>query len=432
MLEPGEPPRRDRHTTAANWLAPPGNRWAVWHVRELAPTQAVSRGQGAVVPLRRRVDPPDVGAVPVNRAGGTTGTVAQVLADTFTDAFLVLQDGDLVAEEYAAGGGPDQVHAVMSVSKSLVGCVAGILADRGVLALEGQVTDHVPELGESGYAGATVRDVLDMRSGVRFVEDYTNPRGDLGRMSRWVLARGRLHDEGLYSFLTTLTADGAHGGPFRYRSCETDVLGWVCERAGGDRIADLVSELVWSRLGAEHDGGWTCDRRGTAIHDGGFSATARDVARFGLLLLDGGTVSHERGERTPVLPPWWLRQAWTPDTDLREAFRASPAEAGFPGGWYRSQLWFRPGAVGDVLLCLGIHGQLLYVCPRTRTVCVKLSSWPSAQHPALLHDTVQACDAIAGALSGQGGSTRRSGAPGVITGQSRRGSRSRGGGGSLA
>jgi CubicO group peptidase (beta-lactamase class C family) len=427
MLEPGEPPRRDRHVTAANWLAPPGNRWAVWHVRELAPTQAVSRGQGPVAPLRPRSDPPDVGAIPVARVGGSTGTVAQVLGDTFTDAFLVVQDGDLVAESYATGGGPDQVHAVMSVSKSLVGCVAGALADRGALDVEALVTRYVPELGRSGYAGAAVRDVLDMRSGVRFDEDYTSPRGDLRRMDRWVLARGRLHDAGLYPFLRTLPAERPHGGPFRYRSCETDVLGWVCERAGDARMADLVSELIWSRIGAEHDGGWTCDRHGTALHDGGFSATARDLARFGRLLLDGGALPDEGGARTQVLPASWLRGAWRPDAGLRQAFRDSPAEAGFPGGWYRNQLWFRPGAVGDVLLCLGIHGQLLYVCPRTGTVCVKLSSWPEAQHPAFLQDTVQACDAIAGALSGR--AAPGAGVTGVVSGLSRRGSRPRGRGG---
>lgn len=85
----------------------------------------------------------------------------------------------------------------------------------------------------------------------------------------------------------------------------------------------------------------------------------------------------------------------TPPTQrVSRGFVASPAEPAFPGGWYRHQFWFRPGPSGNVLLGLGIHGQMLYVCRRTRTVCVKLSSWPDAQHPAYLQDTLRAFDAL--------------------------------------
>jgi CubicO group peptidase (beta-lactamase class C family) len=180
-------------------------------------------------------------------------------------------------------------------------------------------------------------------------------------------------------------------------------------------MADLVSSLVWAPMGAEHDAEITCDSRGTAVHDGGLGATARDLVRFGWLLLDGGRVDRD-GEPVDVLPSHWLRHAWGVDSDVRQAFLDSPAEATFPGGWYRNQLWFRPGRFGDVLLCLGIHGQLVHVCRRTRTVCVKLSSWPTAQDPAHLQDTLRACDSIGGALSGR---PERATAPGVVSGRDR-------------
>lgn len=269
-----------------------------------------------------------------------------------------------------------------------------------------------------------------MRSGIRFVEDDTNPRGDLRRMDRWILGRGRLRGEGLYSFLTTLGADRPHGGHFLYRSCETDALGWVCERAAGTRMADLVSSLDWSGMGAEHDAEWICDRRGPAVHNGRLRATARDLLRFAMLLLNGAAFDGSGG-RTEVLPPAWLRQAWGVDADIRQAFLDSPAEVGFPGGWYRNQLWFRPGEFGDVLLCMGIHGQLVHVCRRTRTVCVKLSSWPTAQNPAYLRDTLRACDAVGGTLSGRMSRTEDQACPGVVSGLSRQGSKSRRHGGSL-
>ncbi len=122
-----------------------------------------------------------------------------------------------------------------------------------------------------------------------------------------------------------------------------------------------------------------------------------------------GPPGREEASRAPdgaggarrVVPPQWLRRAWAVDSDTRAAFAASPAEWAFPGGWYRHQFWFRPGDYGDVLLGLGIHGQMLHVSRRTNTVSVKFSSWPQAQNPAYLEDTLRAFDAVGGFLAGR-------------------------------
>jgi CubicO group peptidase (beta-lactamase class C family) len=230
---------------------------------------------------------------------------------------------------------------------------------------------------------------------------------------------------GLYSFLTTLRAEAPHGSRFLYRSSETDVLGWVCERAGDSRMADLVSELVWAPMGAERDAEIICDTLGTAVHDGGLAATARDLLRFGQLLLDGGSVPDGSGGDVAVVPARWLRRAWAVDSGARQAFLASPAEAAFRGGWYRHQFWFRPGAHGSTLLALGIHGQLVYVNRTTRTVGVKLSSWPDAQHPAFQRETLSAFDAIGGALARRPPAGTGPHLPGVVSGLSRGGAASR-------
>ena len=407
-------PTRDARVSAANWLDPPYNRWSMWHVREISPTQRVSRGTGPALGLPGRAAPLDMDTVTLARVDGSQGTVRQVLNDTFTDAFAVLQGGELAAEWYAPSGGPDKVHAVLSVTKSLVGCVAGVLLDRGVLDEDGPVERYVPGLASSGYAGASVRHLLDMRSGARFLEDYTDPRASIREMDRWVLG-----ERGLYAYLPTIDAERPHGGHFLYRSSETDVLGWVCERASGSRMADLIGELVWAPMGAADDADIMSDRTGTAVHDGGLSATARDLLRFGQLLLSGGSVPVHEGGRREVLPPGWLRQSWAVDADVRSAFMESPAERTFPGGWYRNQFWFRVGAYGDVLLCMGIHGQLVYVGRRTHTVCVKLSGWPDAQNPVLLQDTLRACDAVSGALTHQEPTGDVHRLPGVVSGLSR-------------
>jgi CubicO group peptidase (beta-lactamase class C family) len=194
-------------------------------------------------------------------------------------------------------------------------------------------------------------------------------------------------------------------------------------------MADLVSTQLWAPMGAEHDADLLSDRLGAAVHDGGLATTARDLLRFGQLLLDGGTVPDGTGGRVQVVPARWLRDSWAVTSDLRGGFAASPAEVSFPGGWYHNQLWFRPGPHGDVLLGLGIHGQVLYVCRRTRTVAVKLSSWPEAQHPAYLHNTLAALDAIGGALTHD--SAHGHHLPGVVAGLDRHGTGSRRRGGSI-
>ena len=409
--------------TALNWQDPPANRWAFWHVGDLLPTYRVPRGDGAPRPLPAAAARPDLLAVPVTRMDRTPGTVGDVLGDTYTDAYLVLQDGALITEWYGPLGAPDRPHALMSVSKSVVGCVAAVLIDRGQLDPDAEITSYVPELAGSGYAGALVRHVYDMRSGVSFLEEYANPDSDIRRLDEWVEWQpGQGEPRGLYRFLATLRAEAPHGERFLYRSAESDVLGWVCERAAGRPMAELVSELIWAPMGAEYDALLLHDGFGTAVHDGGLCATARDMARFGQMLLDGGQVPDGAGGTRRVVPPQWLRRAWAVDSDVRGVFAASPAEWAFPGGWYRHQFWFRPGDHGDVLLCLGIHGQMVHVSRRTGTVCVKFSTWPDAQNPAYLEDTLRAFDAVGGFLAGRdpkGPGGRR--LAGVVSGLSRRG-----------
>jgi CubicO group peptidase (beta-lactamase class C family) len=409
--------------TAYNWQDPPFNRWAFWHVDDILPTYRVLRGDGRARVLPASAAALDLSGVAITCVDGSAGTAGQILADTFTDAYAVLQDGELVTEWYGPLGAPDRPHALMSVSKSVLGCVAAVLIDRGQLDPHAPVTTYVPELGGSGYAGATVRHVLDMRSGVAFLEEYSNPQSDIRRLDEWIGWDGpRAHESrGLYRFLATLQAEAPHGSRFLYRSAESDVLGWVCERAAGQPVTELISALVWAPMGAEHEAVLLHDGQGTAVYDGGLCATARDVARFGQMLLDGGAVPDGAGGTRRVVPPRWLRDGWAVDADVRSAFAASPAEAAFPGGWYRNQFWFRPGAHGDVLLCLGIHGQMVHVSRRTNTVCVKFSSWPQAQNPAYLEDTLRAFDAIGGVLAGRDPTRGRRRLAGVVSGLSRQG-----------
>jgi CubicO group peptidase (beta-lactamase class C family) len=417
MLMQGSPPPEHATVTLANWQDPPFNRWSFSHLRELVPTQRIPRGALPVTPLPDDLQP--LGEVPVPRVQGGAPTVDGVLADTYTDAVVVVHGGRVVFERYCGETGRDTPHLLMSMSKSVVGCVTGHLVEHGLLDPAHPVIDHVPELADGGYRGATMRDLLDMRSGIRFSEEYTDPTAEVRAMEQ---AMGWQPNSGagpasMYGYLTTLRAARPHGGVFEYRSCETDVLGWVCERAAGRRMADLIAELVWAPIGAERDAEITCDGVGTAIHDGGMCATARDLARFGTMLLAGGEVAGRS-----VVSEAWLRESWEVDEDVRAAFERSASGPYLPGGWYRNQFWFLPRPYGDVLLCLGINGQMLSVQPATGTVAAKLSSWPAAQAPVLLHDTLQAFDAIGAALAGLPPvGAVGPGLPGVAAGLSRSG-----------
>jgi len=396
MLMQGFPPPPDARVTLANWQEPPFNRWSFSHMRELVPTQRISRGSGPVTPLP--TSPLALGKIALHRVDGTRASVDEVLEDTYTDATVVVHGGRVVLERYAGETAPATPHLLMSISKSVVGCVVGNLVERGLLSPSHLVTEHVPELEQSGYRGASLRDILDMRSGVEFSEDYTDLDAEVRVIEQaigWRPASDRRVPSSMYAYLTTLGGTGEHGGVFDYRSCETDVLGWVCERATNTRMADLISELVWSPIGAERDAEITCDGAGTAIHDGGMCAAARDLARFGVMLLAGGEVAGRR-----VVPATWLRESWTADPDILEAFAQSASGPYLPGGWYRNKFWFVPREHHVALLCLGIYGQMLYVNPGTGTVAAKLSSWPDAQSPAMLQDTLRAFDAIGAALVG--------------------------------
>jgi CubicO group peptidase (beta-lactamase class C family) len=393
-LMAGFPPPPDLRVNLSNWQQPQSVRWAFRHMREIIPTQLISAGIGSPYPLPTTAT--ELGNPVVLRVDGSSSTLKEIFADTFTDAVMVIHDGAVVDERYVEGMSETTRHLLMSVSKSIVGCVAGVLVEQGQLDPRAAVTDYVPEVAESGYRGASVRDVLDMRTGIAFRETYTLPDSEVRIMERSMGWAPAMADDprGAYAYLATIRPEGPHGGAFTYRSADTDMLGWVCERAAGERMADLISKLIWQPMGADSDAEITCDPVGTAVHDGGISTTLRDLTRFGQMILDDGLV-----EGTQVIPAEWLADAFEPATGVREAFAHTENEVMLPDGWYRNQFWFFRNEAGSILLCLGIHGQLVFVDRASQTVIVKLSSWPDAQNPEHLANTLRACGAIAAKLA---------------------------------
>ncbi len=351
----------------ADWDRPPWNRWAFQHVRELLPTVEVWRGEGPVQELPRATR--DLDALAVPQVGGGQGSLAALLDATYTDGFIVLKQGAIVYERYFNGMGPRSLHLSQSVAKTVVGAVAGILVGQRLLDPEAPVIRYLPELAATGWRDAKLRHVLDMTSGTRFGEAYTDPYSDIGQVdvaSGWKPVPAEADPAFRWPghiwelILGLKEAIRPHGERFEYRSIETDVLAFCMERVTGRRLAQLVSEELWQKMGAEASACFTVDPAGYALADGGFNATLRDYARFGQLWIAG-----------EVLPAEWI-------ADSRRRNGASfpaEAEASLPGGAYRNMIW-NADPKGDVLLARGVFGQLIYLDFRHEMVAVKLSSWP--------------------------------------------------------
>lgn len=377
----------------ANWLSPPYSHWSFQHVEDFVPTARIRRGMGPVAELPAASAP--VAEIAVTSTNGVATTVGGVMTATATDGWAVARRGSILIEEYLDGMQADTRHLLFSVSKSMVAAVAGALHGAGALELDAVVTEYVPALANCGYAGATVRHLLDMRSGIAFSEDYGDPGAEIHLLDQamgWAPRSGRDAPATLRGFLLTLRQKSAHGGPFRYRSCETDVLGWICEVVAGQRMPELMSDVLWSCIGARGDATIGVDAEGTGFFDGGINACLTDMIRFGSLFLhDGASLTGRQ-----VVPAAWIADTLDGGPDSREAFAACPEDNELPGGMYRNQMWF-PYPGSNVVLCLGMCGQMIYVNRAAEVVAAKVSTQPHSHEPHML-DTLRAFDAVAGAL----------------------------------
>ncbi len=371
--------------TSANWIDPPFNRWGFSHVRELTRTASVGRGDGHVWSLPERHDR----AVPAVRFehGGSEWTYLQALEATYTDAAVVVHRGEVVYQYYDRGISPTQPHLLMSVSKSLTATLVGVLVGEGLVRTDDLVVAHIAELMGTSWEGCTVQHLLDMTGGVAFGEhDMDDPESDgclIEQISGYTLAVGATNRRpdlpaDTRAWIRSLGNQQAHGAAFVYRSILTDVLGWIVEEATGRRFADVFSDRLWSRIGAERDADLIVDATGFPVVEGGLCVTARDLARFGQMHLQRGVADGE-----PLVPVAWIDRALQRDQALIDSFAAGyDANPANPEAHYHDCWWVLDAAHGRYG-GYGIGGQNLLIDRSTETVLVKLSSWPKRIDPLL-------------------------------------------------
>ena len=255
---------------------------------------------------------------------------------------MVLKDGDIVYENYFQGTGPDDLRISWSVAKSYLSALVGILLDEGKIAsLDDPVTQYAPQLKGSAYDGATLRNVLQMSSGVTFDEDYLDKNSDINRMGRILALGGKMDD-----FTADLTERLAEPGQqWQYVSIDTHVIGMVVRGATGRSIADLLSEKIIVPLGLERNPYYVTDGVGTAFVLGGLNLTTRDYARFAQMFAQGGEWQGQQ-----IVPAAWVAASTAASAPT------APGKIGYGYQW-----WIPQGAAPGEYMARGVYGQYLYI-----------------------------------------------------------------------
>lgn len=294
---------------------------------------------------------------------GETVNTQTFLADTDTSALLVLKDGEIVFEDYWLTGGRDVTWLSMSVAKSFVSALVGIaVADGEIESIDEPITKYVPELSGSAYNGVSIKDVLQMSSGARWNEDYSDPESDINRFGR-IFALGGSFNE----FAATLERQRPPGTYNLYNSTDTQVLGMLLVNATGRPIADYMQEKLWEPLGAESRAFWLLDSEGMEMAFAGMTATARDYAKIGELYRLEGRLNGQQ-----IVPSEWVSASVTPDAPHLMPGKDNPA-SDFELG-YGYQWWIPEGAEGE-FSAIGVYNQFVFVNPSCGTVIVKLSAY---------------------------------------------------------
>ena len=371
----GAPPPADKliRFSDNSFLRFPQSRWSFSNIRQFLPTKVVRRGSAAALPFphAERDDIDRVTFQPIGAAESMTWLDS--LDANYTDGIVVLHRGTIVYERYRGVLAPERQHIAFSVTKSFVATLAAVLVAEGAIDDTKAVGTYLPELAPTGIGDATIRQLLDMTTGLDYTEDYNDPRASVRALSNAGSFRARPRDyhgpESHFEYFKTLAKARPHGTAYGYKTVNTDVLGLVLRRVTNRSLSDLLSERIFAKLAPEQDAFFTVDSTGAEFAGGGLNLTLRDLARFGeMIRLDGRVNGQQIVPRAVV-------------DDIRgggdRALFAGAGYATLPGWSYRTMWWVSHNDHG-AFMARGVHGQALYIDPAAEMVLARFGSHPLA------------------------------------------------------
>ena len=382
--------------TTQDWSVAPKNRRSFQCMQAIFPTYRLRRN-GSKSAFEYVVTEKNLHDINYTRGNGEVGTIKQMINDSYTDSFLVIKSGAIVTEQYFNNMTPDSHHLLNSVTKSFVGMLAGIAVEKGLLDPEALITSYLPGLDNSAWEGATVRHLLDMTAGANYREDYTEPETDFWKESAVVGWRPELVDadtpDSLYDYAKSIVGkDQEDGALFHYRTVATNVIGMILEQVMGRGLGELLTDEIWSKLSPRNDANVIVDKLGGFYVGAGMSASTRDLANFGIAMINDGKINGQQ-----VLSAKWIQETIDGDPTSAQCFQDSDYSV-FGFSHYRNQVWVKDRDKA-VMLALGIHGQIIYMDKGSDVVIVKLSTQPESVNVDTFIDAFAAMDAIAENLS---------------------------------
>jgi CubicO group peptidase (beta-lactamase class C family) len=365
----------------------PFNEWTFTHMNWLMPTERVSRA-GCHHPLPLEPHPLDL----TYWFEGRDHTLSELHRRTNTTAFVILHHGAVVHECYpGAFAGPRTRMQLFSVSKSVTSILIGMALANGTIgSVKDRVTDYRPDFIGTAYERTTLEELLTMTSGVGDLEVWDVPDSGIKRFEQAVMGGGDVA-----AVIRSAPRTAEPGERFNYSTFDSQILGWVLEAATGMSLAAYAEESLWRNLGADRDAYYwlTRARPRTAIGGGSFNATARDVARLGLLMANDGMVNGRQ-----LVPRDWVRRSR--GSDLLQLAVGELGPSGYSHYGYANQWWTLGSGSFDAFTALGVHGQYLFVDPAADVVIVKCSAWPTQDDERRDRETITALRRIADHFAG--------------------------------
>lgn len=352
-------------TTTTNWMRPPYKHWAIKNVDKLFPVGTIAKGDDVSTFEKGNMSLLDL---QIKQFDGAVYDFEEHLDSNRTDGIIVLHKGKIIYEKYFGNMTETSSHNWFSVSKSLTGLTAAILADEGLIDLDKPIVDYLPELKGTAWDGPSIQSAMNMTVNLHFDEVYNDPKSDAYKFARATrfIEIPNLPSEynNVLEYFKTVKKGENHEELFHYVSLNTEVIGMIISKVTGKLPSEVMSEKLWSKMGAEHDGFIVQDPNGYELVSAAINSTLRDAARLGQVMLNDGFYNDQQIVPTAVVKT-------IKGGGSISKFAQSKRGKVFKNYSYTNQWWHTDKSA---FFAKGLFGQWIYVDPDTESVIVKFTT----------------------------------------------------------